>query len=132
MDAINKGDARICLMTTAVGGFGIELTAANHVIFLQQSWNATTEDQASARAHRKGQKKEVYVWHLIYQGTVEQEQYKRQIEKKWNSKALLLANPPEKPIELLERNKLYRVDQLEEDYGEVLQSIREFKPGNFN
>ena len=63
---------------------------------------------------------------------MEQEQYKRQIEKKWNSKALLLANPPEKPIELLERNKLYRVDQLEEDHGEVLQSIREFMPGNFD
>ena len=49
---LNHGHAKVLLMTTAVGAFGVELPGANHVVFFQPSWNATTENQAVARAHR--------------------------------------------------------------------------------
>ena len=54
IEAINTGSAKICLITTNTGGVGIQLTGANNVIFMQQSWNTGSEYQAVSRAHRPG------------------------------------------------------------------------------
>jgi SNF2 family DNA or RNA helicase len=54
------------------GGSGLNITAANHVIHYNPEWNPALEDQASARAHRRGQQRPVTVRRLIYAGTVEE------------------------------------------------------------
>lgn len=54
-------------------GLGLnELVAANYVIHFDHWWNPATTNQATARAHRPGQKKKVFVYHLWVEGTVEE------------------------------------------------------------
>lgn len=50
------------LSTTAVG-FGVNIQAANHVIHFTRPWNPAKEDQATDRAYRIGQEKEVFVYY---------------------------------------------------------------------
>jgi ERCC4-related helicase len=52
----------IILSTTAVG-FGVNVQAANHVIHFTRCWNPAKEDQATDRAYRIGQKKDVFVYY---------------------------------------------------------------------
>ena len=52
----------IILSTTAVG-FGVNIQRANHVIHYTRSWNPAKEDQATDRAYRIGQDKEVFVYY---------------------------------------------------------------------
>lgn len=52
----------IILSTTAVG-FGVNVQAANHVIHFTRPWNPAKEDQATDRAYRIGQEKEVFVYY---------------------------------------------------------------------
>lgn len=52
----------IVLSTTAVG-FGVNIQKANHVIHYTRSWNPAKEDQATDRAYRIGQEKEVFVYY---------------------------------------------------------------------
>lgn len=63
---------RILLLTPIVGSVGLNLSAANHLVFLDPFTDAIKEQQAVARIHRIGQKKPVTIWKLIMQGTVEQ------------------------------------------------------------
>jgi len=52
----------IILSTTAVG-FGVNVQAANHVIHFTRPWNPAKEDQATDRAYRIGQTKDVFVYY---------------------------------------------------------------------
>lgn len=65
------GSAMLVLNPRA-GGAGINLAAANHVIHYNPEWNPALEDQASARAYRRGQQRPVVVRRLILTGTVEE------------------------------------------------------------
>ena len=56
------GFAVIILSTIAVG-FGVNVQAANHVIHFTRCWNPAKEDQATDRAYRIGQEKDVYVYY---------------------------------------------------------------------
>ncbi|KAI0561933.1 DNA helicase [Gracilaria domingensis] len=60
------------LLTTHVGGLGLNLTGADTVIFLEHDWNPTKDLQAMDRAHRLGQKRTVNVYRLITRGTLEE------------------------------------------------------------
>lgn len=60
----------ICSVKAA--GTGLNLTAANHVIHFDRWWNPAVENQASDRAYRIGQKKNVFVHKLVCKGTVEE------------------------------------------------------------
>jgi len=75
-DIVNKfnGDPSIdvLLMTTSVGGLGLNLTGADTVIFVEHDWNPQKDIQAMDRAHRIGQKKVVNVYRLITRGTLEE------------------------------------------------------------
>jgi SWI/SNF-related matrix-associated actin-dependent regulator 1 of chromatin subfamily A len=62
----------IFLLSTKAGGFGINLVAANNVIVFDQSFNPHDDKQAEDRAHRVGQKKEVTVYKLIVNKTIEE------------------------------------------------------------
>lgn len=62
----------VLLLTTNVGGLGLNLTGADTVIFVEHDWNPQRDLQAMDRAHRIGQKKVVNVYRLITRGTLEE------------------------------------------------------------
>ncbi|WP_406692251.1 DEAD/DEAH box helicase [Saccharopolyspora sp. ID03-671] len=72
---------RIFLLSLKAGGTGLTLTAANHVIHLDRWWNPAVEDQATDRAFRIGQRRDVQVRKLTCIGTLE-EKIDRMIEDK--------------------------------------------------
>ncbi|WP_226528183.1 DEAD/DEAH box helicase [Metabacillus niabensis] len=61
----------ILILNPRAAGAGLNITAANHVIHYNLEWNPAIEDQASARAHRRGQTRPVTVYRLFYADTVE-------------------------------------------------------------
>lgn len=65
-------DKFIFLLSTRAGGLGINLTAADTVVFYDSDWNPTVDQQAMDRAHRLGQTRDVTVYRLITRGTVEE------------------------------------------------------------
>lgn len=60
------------LLTTRVGGLGVNLTGANRVIIYDPDWNPATDAQARERAWRIGQNKQVTIYRLITAGTIEE------------------------------------------------------------
>ena len=72
VDAFQRGEADLFLLSLKAGGTGLNLTAADYVIHLDPWWNPAVEDQATDRAHRIGQDKAVTVYRLVARGTVEE------------------------------------------------------------
>ncbi|MBP6604020.1 MAG: SWF/SNF helicase family protein, partial [Verrucomicrobiales bacterium] len=72
VDAFQRGEGDVFLISLKAGGFGLNLTAADYVIHMDPWWNPATEDQASDRAHRIGQTRPVTIYRLITKGTIEE------------------------------------------------------------
>ena len=74
VDAFQKRDTYIPFMVLSLkaGGVGLNLTEANHVVHFDRWWNPAVENQATDRAFRIGQKKNVVVHKFITQGTIEE------------------------------------------------------------
>ena len=79
----NDPAAHVFLLTTKVGGLGINLTGANRVIIYDPDWNPSTDVQARERAWRLGQKREVMIYRLMTAGTIEEKIYHRQLFKQF-------------------------------------------------
>lgn len=81
-----NGDKRIfCfILSTRSGGVGVNLTGADTVIFYDSDWNPTMDAQAQDRCHRIGQTRDVHIYRLVSERTVEEN-----ILKKANQKRLL-------------------------------------------
>ncbi|XP_044274516.1 DNA excision repair protein ERCC-6 [Varanus komodoensis] len=79
----------VFLLTTRVGGLGVNLTGANRVIIYDPDWNPTTDTQARERAWRIGQTREVTVYRLLTAGTIEEKIYHRQIFKQFLTNRVL-------------------------------------------
>ncbi|XP_039028640.1 TATA-binding protein-associated factor BTAF1-like isoform X2 [Hibiscus syriacus] len=62
----------VLLLTTHVGGLGLNLTSADTLVFMEHDWNPMRDHQAMDRAHRLGQRKVVNVHRLIMRGTLEE------------------------------------------------------------
>ncbi|PUA19721.1 DEAD/DEAH box helicase [Glaciimonas sp. PCH181] len=62
----------ILLISLKAGGVGLNLTAADTVIHMDPWWNPAVEEQATARAHRIGQDKVVFVYKLVIEGSIEE------------------------------------------------------------
>lgn len=60
-----------------LGGLGVTLTAANNVVFYDNDWNPTMDAQATDRAHRIGQTRDVFVYQLVTKNTIEDRIVKR-------------------------------------------------------
>ncbi len=71
VDAFQKGEGEVFLISLKAGGTGLNLTAADYVIHMDPWWNPAVEDQASDRAHRIGQKRPVTVYRLVAKDTIE-------------------------------------------------------------
>jgi DNA excision repair protein ERCC-6 len=65
------------LLTTKVGGFGLNLTGANRVVILDPDWNPANDNQAVDRVCRIGQKRDVIVYRLVTIGGIEEKIYRR-------------------------------------------------------
>ncbi|MCP3136051.1 DEAD/DEAH box helicase [Pyxidicoccus xibeiensis] len=72
VEAFQRGEGEMFLISLKAGGTGLNLTAADHVIHLDPWWNPAVEDQATDRAHRIGQTKPVTVSRLVSEGTLEE------------------------------------------------------------
>lgn len=84
VDEFNSNpSAHVFLLTTKVGGLGINLTGANRVIIYDPDWNPSTDVQARERAWRLGQKREVMIYRLMTAGTIEEKIYHRQLFKQF-------------------------------------------------
>ncbi|MCM3140686.1 DEAD/DEAH box helicase [Brevibacillus sp. MER 51] len=62
----------IFILSLRAGGTGLNLTEANHVIHVDRWWNPAVENQATDRAHRIGQQRNVHVYKFISLGTIEE------------------------------------------------------------
>jgi SNF2 family DNA or RNA helicase len=65
-------DPAVFLLSLKAGGTGLNLTAANHVVHVDRWWNPAVEDQATDRAFRIGQRRDVQVRKFVCVGTVEE------------------------------------------------------------
>jgi SNF2 family DNA or RNA helicase len=67
-----QGQAPLFLLSLKAGGTGLNLTAANHVFHYDRWWNPAVENQATDRAFRIGQTRDVQVHKYICAGTLEE------------------------------------------------------------
>jgi superfamily II DNA or RNA helicase len=70
--AFQSGQVPVFVLSLKAAGVGLNLTRADHVIHYDRWWNPAVEDQATDRAHRIGQTKNVQVHRLISEGTIEE------------------------------------------------------------
>ncbi|RON32022.1 DEAD/DEAH box helicase [Pseudomonas brassicacearum] len=103
--SVVKGAAALVLNPKA-GGAGLNITAANHVIHYNPEWNPAMEDQASARAYRRGQKLPVTVHRLLVADTVEDVVDDRLRRKREISGAAVIG-----------------VEGKDEDYGDIVAAL---------
>jgi superfamily II DNA or RNA helicase len=83
------GRVPIFMVSLKAGGTGLNLTAADTVIHYDPWWNPAVEAQATARAHRIGQDKPVFVYKLLGRGTVEEKILALQARKRGLADQLL-------------------------------------------
>ncbi len=72
VNAFQRGEGELFLISLKAGGTGLNLTAADYVLHLDPWWNPAVEDQASDRAHRIGQQRPVTVYRLVSENTIEE------------------------------------------------------------
>lgn len=72
IEQFQNGEVPLFLISLKAGGTGLNLTAADTVIHYDPWWNPAVENQATDRAHRIGQTKNVFVYKLLTEGTVEE------------------------------------------------------------
>jgi SNF2 family DNA or RNA helicase len=101
------GGAAVLILNPKAGGAGLNITAANHVIHYNLEWNPAVEDQASARAHRRGQILPVTVHRLYCAGTVEEVVNDRSMRKRELSDAAIVG-----------------VTGKDEDYADILRALQ--------
>lgn len=102
IDEFNKdSDVFVFLLTTKIGGIGINLTGADRVILFDPDWvslslslhlifqNPSTDTQARERVLRIGQDRNVTIYRLICAGTIEEKIYQRQIFKEFLTNKIL-------------------------------------------
>lgn len=100
-----KGGAALVLNPKA-GGAGLNIVAANHVIHYNPEWNPALEDQASARAHRRGQELPVTIHRLLIADTVEDVVNNRLERKRILSNAAIIG-----------------IEGADEDYGDIVEAL---------
>lgn len=80
------------LISLKAGGHGLNLTAADYVYILDPWWNPAVEAQAVDRAHRMGQRKQVFAYRMITKGTVEEKIMELQKSKRDLAESIISGN----------------------------------------
>lgn len=107
------------LLTTKVGGLGINLTGANRIILYDPDWNPASDVQARERAWRLGQTRDVTIYRLMISGTIEEKIYHRQIFKEFLSKKILQDPRQRRFFKSNDLHDLFRLGNQNEDTTET-------------
>lgn len=82
LDEFKRGHRKkVLLISLKCGALGLNLMAANHVIFIDLWWNPAIEAQAVDRVHRIGQKKHVHITRIVIRDSVQDRMMEIQREK---------------------------------------------------
>lgn len=81
INQFTAGDTSVFLISLKAGGVGLNLTQADTVIHYDPWWNPAVENQATDRAYRIGQDKEVFVYKLVAANTIEEKILELQAKK---------------------------------------------------
>jgi len=100
------------VLSLKAGGTGLNLTAASHVVHFDRWWNAAVETQATDRAFRIGQKKNVLVHKFVCRGTLE-EKIDALIESKRKLAKDLIEGEAELDLTSLSDQELLRLVSLD-------------------
>jgi non-specific serine/threonine protein kinase len=106
------------VISLKAGGTGLNLTAASHVIHFDRWWNPAVESQATDRAYRIGQKKNVLVHKFVCRGTIE-EKIDAMIEDKRGLSEQILSGGGESWLTELPKDELLRLVSL--DLGRAVE-----------
>jgi superfamily II DNA or RNA helicase len=87
-------DIHLFFISIKAGGFGLNLTSADYVFILDPWWNPAVEEQAMSRAHRMGQKKNVFVYRFITKDTLEEKIHMLQNKKSQLAESFIKENNP--------------------------------------
>ena len=113
VDAFQREDGPpFFVLSLKAGGVGLNLTAASHVIHFDRWWNPAVENQATDRAYRIGQKKNVLVHKFVCRGTVE-EKIDALIEGKKDLAESILGGDREKLLTEMPDEELLRFVSLD-------------------
>ncbi|KAL2271948.1 hypothetical protein VTJ83DRAFT_1319 [Remersonia thermophila] len=121
-------DLDLFLLTTKVGGLGVNLTGANRVIIFDPDWNPSTDVQARERAWRLGQKKEVTIYRLMTAGTIEEKIYHRQIFKQFLSNKVLKDPKQQTSFNLHDLQDLFSLNSYEDGVTETSEMFKSRDP----
>ncbi|CAF0950261.1 unnamed protein product [Rotaria sordida] len=124
----------LLLLTTHIGGLGLNLTGADTVIFVEHDWNPSKDLQAMDRAHRIGQKKVVNVYRLITRNTIEEKIMNLQRFKTNLADTVLASDNNSSSLFNLEKdtNLIDLISLGDEAKGQSLLTDNSTKKGNTN
>jgi len=89
IDAFDRGEADVFLISLKAGGTGLNLTSADTVIHYDPWWNPAAQGQATDRAYRIGQTRPVFVYNLVVTGSVEERMLRLQQRKRFLADSIL-------------------------------------------
>jgi non-specific serine/threonine protein kinase len=119
IDAFQREDGPpFFVLSLKAGGTGVNLTAASHVIHFDRWWNPAVENQATDRAFRIGQGRNVLVHKFVCRGTIE-EKIDELVEEKARLAGDLLESGPEAMLTEMSDRELIDVVTLDVDRAEV-------------
>lgn len=115
VDSFNEDTSyHLFLLTTRVGGLGVNLTGADRVIIFDPDWNPSTDVQARERAWRLGQKRDVLIYRLMTAGTIEEKIYHRQIFKQFLTNKILQDPKQRRFFKMNDLHDLFTLDDSED------------------
>ena len=122
VDAFNTDPSiHVFLLTTKVGGLGVNLTGADRVIIFDPDWNPSTDIQARERAWRLGQKREVEIYRLMVAGTIEEKVFHRQVFKQFLTNKILRDPKQRQTFQMQDLHDLFSLGRADEAATETSQ-----------
>ena len=85
VDDFNRSPAKRCfafLLSAKAGGLGLNLIGGSRIVLFDVDWNPATDDQAMARIHREGQKRNCKIYRFLVKGALEERIWQRQVVKR--------------------------------------------------
>ncbi|RDW67192.1 DNA-dependent ATPase RAD26 [Aspergillus mulundensis] len=126
VDEFNKDpDLHVFLLTTKVGGLGVNLTGADRVIIYDPDWNPSTDVQARERAWRLGQKRDVTIYRLMTAGTIEEKIYHRQIFKQFLTNKILKDPKQRQTFQMSDLHDLFALGEENQGPTETSKIFKE-------
>uniref|UniRef100_A0A6V7QY61 DNA helicase n=1 Tax=Ananas comosus var. bracteatus TaxID=296719 RepID=A0A6V7QY61_ANACO len=119
------------ILSTRSGGVGINLVGADTVIFYDSDWNPAMDQQAQDRCHRIGQTREVHIYRLISESTIEENILKKANQKRALDDLVIQSGSYNTeffkkldPIELFSGNGSLRLEKLQLSNADVEAAIK--------